>query len=238
MNHDLATMAVKACRDTWSPYNVQSDFLRHLGNRLFSCKSFFLAWVQRGWRTGTHRGADTSSLRTDRAIALEAIKNAKSQNIREIFSSFLPYRRSRDKDFMMEAVTTNPLAFKEASGYLFEDFDYMLLGISASKASLLPFTHKVDDFSRFAKFAATVRERISLAEGFVLYFLGAMSIDSTGGNRANKRRRTGRKSDYRCHLGMLGGEGSESIKRTTVLLDMLAFRSARISRCSVLRLRI
>ena len=34
------------------------------------------------------------------------------------------------------------------------------------------------------------------------------------GNRANKRRRTGRKSDNRCHLGMLGGEGSESIKRT------------------------
>ena len=89
---------------------------------------------------------------------------------------------------MMEAVTANPLAFKEASGYLFEDFDYMLLGISTSKASLLPFTHKVDDFSRFAKFAATVRERISLAEGFVLYFLGAMSIDpySTGGQSSQQ----------------------------------------------------
>ena len=56
VNHDLAAMAVKACRDTWSPYHVQSDFLRHMGDRLFSCKSFFLAWVQRGWRTGTHRG--------------------------------------------------------------------------------------------------------------------------------------------------------------------------------------
>jgi hypothetical protein len=116
---------------------------------------------------------------------------------------------------MMKAVKANPLAFKEAGANLFEDFDYMLLGISTSKASLLNFYHHQENiFHRFSSFATTVREEISLADGFVSDFLGAMSIDSPGRKRAKKRRRTGQKSDNRCHLGMLGGERSESIKLT------------------------
>jgi hypothetical protein len=214
-NHDIAALAVKACEDTWSSYRVQSDILRHMGSQVISCKSFFLAWLRRGWPPRNYTG-HTCSFRKDRDIALEAVKNAESgRDVRDLFTSFLPSRLSIDKEFMMKAVKANPLAFKEAGANLFEDFDYMLLGISKSKASLLSFYHHQENiFHRFSSFAATVREGISLADGFVSDFLGAMSIDSPGRKRPNKRRRAGQKSDNRCHLGMLGGDGSESIKRT------------------------
>jgi hypothetical protein len=217
-NHDLAALALTAYDNFYSHWE-RFQVLTHLGVEVTSSRVIFLAFVKKGWSfRGQYR--DQIPFRNDLTFALEAIKNAKSiEKLTEILNVFSSDHALRDnKQFMLSAVEANPEVIKCASKYLMEDFDFLLRAISVSRATLVHFCHKGNDFDLLADFAAVARETLALTDGVVLHFFGAMCIDpaSSGGKKRAKRRRTGRTSDNCCYLRLLdlGGEGGIFIKRT------------------------
>ena len=217
-NHSIATLAIGACWERSPSWYTRSELFRHFGQAT-SSRPFLLAWLKKGWQTRYLYGRNIPFF-NDSAMALEAIKDVEDgeRSAADILRDFSPQLRG-DKSFILKALEANPTVIKCASEDILYDFEFLLRGISTSRAALAPFTHRGNDFDLIADFSTSVRETLSLTDGVVLHFFGAMSIDPSsslsGSKRANKRRRTGRTTDNRCHLRMLdlGGEGGMWIKR-------------------------
>ena len=210
-NHDLAAMALEASDVEGIGWSGPGDIYRHFGQQVCSSRAVVMAWLRKGLPTRHFHGL--GQFRDDTSVALEVLLNYQGEDVPKLLNYFSSSILG-DKAFMMSVVQAHPKLLHDASKELLSDFDFMLQGVSMSKEVLVRFSHENGDFDLLADFAMEVRARLEVTDSFVLHFFGAISIDPST-SKHSKRRRTGRKTDDRCHLRMLdlGEETASSIKR-------------------------
>ena len=212
-HHDIAAMAIAACRDPNPTQNwqIRYQMQRHLGNDLVKQPTVLLAWAKKGW---PFYSFGRYARFNDNQVAVEALKHEKSSwEYNDIFRRF-PKAIRGNKSVMLPAVQANPVVLKYVHDKLLQDYDFMLSVVGSGRKSLSSASHKDKVFDALAKHAMEVRANLAVTESFILHFLCAVAIAPPQDLRA-KRRRTCRGPANQCHLRLLDacGDAGPSIKR-------------------------
>jgi hypothetical protein len=174
----------------------------HLPHQLFQKRKVLLAWIRKGrevkYRIPVNSIADRYNHDDDVLLAL--IKVGPS------FLQLACRCKQSCRAFVRKAIEVDSRVIVNADEYLRHDFDMLLHAIGSSRRCLQAFRHREEKtFLQLADFALKVRERIDVADTFILNFLRGIAVDTTPRVAPKKR----------CHLPRLdcGHETGVHFKR-------------------------
>lgn len=162
----------------------------HLPILLFQKRNVFLAWIRKGWKIKYHfpRLIDANRYEHDNEVLLALIKFEW-----KFIQKACKCKRSC-RAFMKKSIEVDCRVIVYADEDLRHDFDMLLLAISTSRLCLQAFIHRDEKtFLELVDFAQKVRERLDVADTFILHFLRGIAVDTTPRVAPKKR----------CHLPRL-----------------------------------
>jgi hypothetical protein len=172
----------------------------HLHPMVLEKRSVFLAWIRKGWKIQFQPTlSDVEQYEHDDEVLLALIGLD-----RFLFQKACKCKRS-NRAFVKKAIEVDSRVIVFCQEDLRHDFDMMLLAIGSSRKTPQAFNHREgNDLLELIDFAQKTRERLDVAETFILHFLRGIAVETTP-RRAPKKR---------CHLPRLdcGYETSTNFK--------------------------
>jgi hypothetical protein len=175
----------------------------HLNFAAVQNRTIFLARIRKGWLSRRYYhllSSDFTRFKPEDEVLLALV----ASDWRFLRTAHLSKRSSRA--FMQKAIEVDGRVLVFADEHLRHDFDMMLLAIGSDRKTLQAFSHREGlHLHELTAFAEKVRERLDVADTFILNFLRGITVDTTP-------RRAPRK---RCHLPRLdcGYETGAHFKR-------------------------
>jgi enoyl reductase-like protein len=187
-------------------------------------RKIFLACMEAGWSTSNIQNSIRTAFENDEEIVLASLRHSAHVGMCHNMGAML---RS-DRDFMERAIRVDARVLAFASSELRYDYDLMLMSIGSNRNALQPFSHRSngDDMWKLVEFAERVRDRLAIAETYIMEFLRGIAIPLASESPPPPRKRarktktamkveTTSTAKKVCHLPMLecGFETGMATKR-------------------------
>jgi hypothetical protein len=199
-NAGMAELAINVCDGD----DRERRLCKHLAFAALQNRNVFLARIRKGWLNKGYfflSKSDYTRFKHDDEVLLALV----ASNWRHLHPASCMCKRS-SRAFMQKAIEVDGRVLVHADECLRHDFDMMLLAIGSDRKTLQAFSHREGlHLLELTAFAEKVRERLDVADTFILNFLRGITVDTTP-------RRAPRK---RCHLPRLdcGYETGAHFKR-------------------------
>jgi hypothetical protein len=140
-------------------------------------RNIFLACMEQGWSGNTVPYSIRTAFENDEEIILASLRQSESSMAAAcMYNNMGPLLQS-NREFMEKAIRIDPRILAYASPSLRYDYDLMLLAIGSSRNALQCVSHRSngESLAHLVEFATNIRERLAVADSFILNFLRGIS---------------------------------------------------------------